>query len=266
MVLNNTQALMLLKNILFGFFLMFFNSAIAQTITKQRKATDSKTNFFLSNITIIIDSLSVNIGSESNCLKYGNLFVNAENEKQISKVSSNILDTLKQNGNSSLYKRVLIYLRNGNVKEAFAIIKLPFNINSGISSSVNYGWDILINFRVHNDLFFEYETSDNFGNNKNIDVQKLALNACNEFIFNKNDHAITLTPYFGYTLFIISHGINEVDYNSLDFGLRGSFKLTKKSAFFLSSSYNTANSTQSLNGLNITPKHYSVAFGIIFTH
>jgi hypothetical protein len=257
---------MLLKNILFGFFLMFLNSAIAQTMTKQEKATDSKTNFLFSNIPIIIDSLSVSIGSESTCLKYGNMFVNAKDEKQISKVSANILDTLKQNGNSSFYKRVLTYLRTGNVKEAFAVIKLPININSGISSSLNYGWEILLNFRIHNDLFFEYETSDNFGNNKKIDVQKLAFNVTNEFIFNKTGHAIILTPYFGYMLFIISHGVNEVDYNSFGFGLRGSFKLTQKSAFFLSSSYNTANSTQNLNGFNITPTHYSVAFGIIFTH
>ena len=214
-------------------------------------------------------------GDKNQWSKYDSLFVDAENNNRMGKISNTALDTIKQRNlidnspavikaKNSFSRRALNYIAHGNVEEVLALAKLPVNITNGISNSVNYGKAFSLNFRVRNNLFFGYETVDNLGNNKHVDVAEIAFNVSNEFTFNKNAHAITLTPYLGYEILTISLNTHEVDYNTLEFGLHTSLELTHRKALFLSSGYNTATGNRNLDGLNIMPTHYTVAFGIMF--
>ena len=206
------------------------------------------------------------------------LFKKAESEGKIEPVSTLLIDTIKKNNvitnppNQKVKRKFFVslfdYLNKDNIRSFPEITRLPITINStnyNVSGSVNYGWTISSTvYRLYKNLFLEYHINYNFWNNKHIDASEFTLNLANNFSFNKKVREAILTPYFGYERLVVSYKKNEVDYNSFNLGLRASLELTHRKALFISSSYNLADGMRTLNGLNISPNHYGVAFGIIF--
>jgi predicted RNA-binding protein len=206
------------------------------------------------------------------------LFTKAEIEGKIEPVPTLLIDTIRKNNaitnppnqkpKVSFGQKIILYISKGeNVKFFYELNKFPITINSelyGVSGSVNYGRGLFIGLRLYKNLFFEFGTYDNFWNNKHIDLNEAQINLEYNFIFNENGRRITLTPYTGFDQIAISYKKTEFDYNTFNLGLRTSFELSHQYSLFLSSSYNSANGTRLLNGLNLTPTHYTVAFGVVF--
>jgi hypothetical protein len=206
------------------------------------------------------------------------LFSKTEREGKIEPLPTSLIDTIKknntitnppnQNPKVSIVYKIILYISKGeNVKILFGINKFPVSINSSsynISSSVDYGYDEFINFRLYKGFFLEFGTYDNFWNNKHVDVNDTEINLIYNIVFNKKARSLTLTPFAGFDQIAISYKNAEYDYNTFNGGLRTSFELTHQFNLFISSGYNFANGIHTLNGLNITPTHYSIGFGLIF--
>ena len=205
------------------------------------------------------------------------LFAKAEKEGIVEPVPTLLIDTIKKNNaitNSPNQKvnrpfgvRFFDYISKGNIRNLPEITRFALTVNSPdfmVSESVNYGWSITSSgFRLYKNLFLEYKLTDNFWNNKHIDLSEFALNLTNDFIFNKSARSITLSPFLGYDRLVVNYKKNQVDYNAFNAGLRASFEFTHRKSVFISSGYNFADGNRTLNGLNITPTHYSFTVGVV---
>lgn len=205
------------------------------------------------------------------------LFAKAEKEGIVEPVPTLLIDTIKKNNaitNSPNQKinrpfgvRLFDYIFKGNIRNLPGITRFALTVNSPdfmVSESVNYGWSFTSSdFRLYKNLFLEFKLNDNFWNNKHIDLSEFALNLTNDFIFNKSARSITLSPFLGYDRLVVNYKKNQVDYNAFNAGLRASFEFTHRKSVFISSGYNFADGNRTLNGLNITPTHYSFTVGVV---
>ncbi len=208
--------------------------------------------------------------------KNDSLFKKAESDGRMEIVSNLLLDTIKKNNfitnppnvqvKKSFGKKILDYLNKGNTRSIFGLTKFPFSIHgtfSSVSESVNYGLLVNTNYRAYKNLFIDAQLSSNLWNNKHVKLSEVAFYLSNELIFNKSARNIILTPYLGYDFFTITFQKREINYNNLEGGLRASYEITHRTAFYLSYGLNSASSVRELNGINIAPTHYTIGFGII---
>jgi len=214
-------------------------------------------------------------GNKEEWLKYDTLFAQAETEKQMSIISTETLDTIRQKNlinnskkqNQPFSKQIINYIRHNNIEEAVEISKLSINIINtakGATNISNYGFGAAIYFRLYSNLFFDLQQYSNFRNSTHTGISESSFYLSNEFNINKNAHKITLTPYAGYGFLIVSDKYNEVNYDNLNVGLRTSYELTHRKALFISATYNTASDTRNFDELNIMPTHYTISTGILF--
>jgi hypothetical protein len=216
-------------------------------------------------------------GDKSKWLKYDSIFMAAEAENRITKLEPSLLDSMKKkNAMNSLtgvtkskksgLNGVLNYISHDNIRALYGAVKFPVYINSAGTQKLNvgnYGSDVSLNFRLANNLFFEFMQSSNISSGKRFDISDLQLNLANEIIFNKSFHQITLVPFLGYERLIIKNKFNQVDYNTLNLGMHAYYEINHQLAFYLSTGYSLENDGRQLQNFVIEPIHYSYIAGLI---
>ncbi|WP_028298592.1 carboxypeptidase-like regulatory domain-containing protein [Olivibacter sitiensis] len=212
-------------------------------------------------------------GSEEEWARHEHLFKKAEDEGKMELISAALLDTIRQNNaiNQSLKRpfmnRVYSYLSNGNVKSSLGLAKFPIAISSefhSVPGMVGYGLRLGTDYRLYKKLFVGFELGSNIWNKRRIGVSTLALNLSNDFVFNKDGRHIILSPYVGFGRISTRFEGERANYTAFDYGLRASYELSRKRALFISSGFNSANGSSTLNTVTITPTRYALGFGLVF--
>lgn len=205
--------------------------------------------------------------------KYENLFKAAEVQGKIETIPVEKLDTIKKNNIAASinYKKpfgrkVYDYLRGNNNRTNYGVFRLPIDVNNqihGVPESIFYGLGLGSDYRVYKNLFFGFQANSNFWNKKKIGLSSFALSLSHEFILNKSQRNIVLTPQAGYELLTINYEKQRKNYNTINYGLLVSYDLSHTKALFLSSTFNPSLKNYTLNTLSIKPTGYSMGFGIV---
>lgn len=199
-----------------------------------------------------------------------------ENDGAIANLSSELLDTIKNNKinnhpdkilNKQFGSKVFTYLTHTNVRTFYGLIKPPFLISSqtfSVAEPINYGLSFGFNARIYKNIFLGFKTYSNLSNRKKIDLSTVGLNLSNEIILNKTSRNLILRPSIGFDRFTTTYQNSSIKFNSLAYGLLVSYELTHKKAIFISSGYNTSLNAEIINGLNFTPSAFSFGLGFVF--
>lgn len=215
--------------------------------------------------------------NEESWVKNEELFKRAERDGRMTILPTSTLDTIRENNaktnppNQKIRRpfgvSILDYLTKNNVRSVVGLTKFPVVVSSTlfqIPESINYGLGFGGDFRLYKNLFLGYQGYSNFWNKKHIDLSANVLRLSNEFIFNKSSRSITLAPNIGYQHLNISYKEDKINYNYLSYGLIITKEITHKKALFLSTGFNSALNTSTLNEVIITPTNYTIGLGLVF--
>ncbi len=171
------------------------------------------------------------------------IFTKLESDSDISYIAVPAIDTTtpKIAVKKNVFKKVLSYLRNDNLRESLFFSKMPLKIDPSFTKRffTNYSLGADAQLRLYKNLFLNYDWQTNFGIG-DVRITQTGFYFYYLFKVNKEHRPISISPIAGYNYIKLSNkGKSEKGViDNLAVGTTISMELTHREEIFVTGLYN----------------------------